>query len=331
MKSVQQLLKYAASSVLLHEDQEVDPEDAGELILVEIEGVGEMILDVAKSQEYCETLTASRQADRRGLIEGGGEGENTQVDKKGSATASLLLQLEFVFEVLENKTFHRQLLPLIEAESGSDVLQSYFLELSEQVLQLLALSTRAQGSVPSTDMDKKKTVHSYLSVQLGDSAIDITVSSLGRSVNTWCLDILKATQKVLDAPSFVAILQELLSHEDPSVRQTALHILSKRLYAMSQGKRPGAEEVSSWTEVSVIFHLKSTSMSADLWLISSLSALCSSISPPTCDQLCGDAYRHMLIPLVPMTWIRRRTRRERETPSRMALALRSPLLCVSTY
>ena len=148
--------------------------------------------------------------------------------------------------MLESKTFHRQLLPLIEAESGSDVLQSYFLELSEQVLQLLALSTRAQGSVPSADSDKKKHVHSYLSVQLGDSAIDITVNSLGRSVNTWCLDILKATQKVLDAPSFVAILQELLSHEDPSVRQTALQILSRRLLAMSQGKRPGAEEVSAW-------------------------------------------------------------------------------------
>jgi hypothetical protein len=252
VKSVQQLLRYAASSVLLHEDQELDSEEAGELIFVEIDGVGEMILDVARSQEYCETLTASRQAERRGQLEGGG-GENTQIDKKGSATASLLLQLEFVFEVLENKTFHRQLLPLIEAESGSDVLQSYFLELSEQVLQLLALSTRAQGSVPSTDLDKKKTVNSYLSVQLGDSAVDITVNSLGRSVNTWCLDILKATQKVLDAPSFVAILQELLGHEDPSVRQTALQILSKRLLAMSQGKRPGAEEVSAVTALLLTF------------------------------------------------------------------------------
>jgi hypothetical protein len=262
VKSVQQLLRYAASSVLLHEDQELDSEEAGELILVEIDGVGEMILDVAKSQEYCETLTASRQAERRGQIEGGEGGiggENTQIDKKGSATASLLLQLEFVFEVLENKTFHRQLLPLIEAESGSDVLQSYFLELSEQVLQLLALSTRAQGSVQSTDLDKKKAVHSYLSVQLGDSAVDITVNSLGRSVNTWCLDILKATQKVLDAPSFVAILQELLGHEDPSVRQTALQILSKRLLAMSQGKRPGAEEVSAGTAQSLIFYLNTTS------------------------------------------------------------------------
>jgi hypothetical protein len=123
----------------------------------------------------------------------------------------------------------------------------------KQVLQLLALSTRSQASAPSTDSDKKKHVHSFLSVQLGDSKIDITVDSLGKSVGAWCLDILKATQKVLDAPSFVAILQELLSHEDPSVRQTALQILSKRLLAMSQGKRPGAEEVSSTSHTTVLY------------------------------------------------------------------------------
>jgi hypothetical protein len=33
-----------------------------------------------------------------------------------------------------------------------------------------------------------------------------------------------------------------LDHEDASVRQTALQILGQRLTAMSQGKRPGAEE-----------------------------------------------------------------------------------------
>lgn len=122
------------------------------------------------------------------------------------------------------------------------------------MLQLLALSTRSQASAPSseTDKDKKKHVHSFLSVQLGDSKIDITVDSLGKSVGAWCLDILKATQKVLDAPSFVAILQELLSHEDPSVRQTALQILSKRLMAMSQGKRPGAEEVNSTSNIAAL-------------------------------------------------------------------------------
>ena len=250
IKSVQQLLKCAASAVF-NEEPELDSEDASELILVEIDGVGEMLLDVSKAQSYCETLASSRQAERKS------SGDALVFDKKGSAAASLLLQLEFVFEVLENKTFHRQLLPLIEAESGSDTLQSYFLELSEQVLQLLALSTRTQASAPTPHGDKKKHVHNYISVQLGDSIVEITVDALGKNVGTWCLDILKATQKVLDAPSFVAILQELLSHEDSSVRQTALQILSKRLLAMSQGKRPGAEEVRIFYSIlfySILFY-----------------------------------------------------------------------------
>ena len=131
VKSVQQLLKCAAGAVL-HEEAELDSEEASELILVEIDGVGEMLLDVGKAQSYCETLASNRHAERKTA------GEALVFDKKGSAAASLLLQLEFVFEVLENRTFHRQLLPLIEAESVSDTLQSYFLELSEQVLQLLA-------------------------------------------------------------------------------------------------------------------------------------------------------------------------------------------------
>jgi hypothetical protein len=226
VKSVQQLLKCAAGAVL-HEEPELDSEDASELILVEIDGVGEMLLDVGKAQSYCETLASSRHAERKTAREG------LVFDKKGSAAASLLLQLE--------------------AESGSDTLQSYFLELSEQVLQLLALSTRAQASATSAGGDKKKHVHNYLSVQLGDSVIEITVDALGKNVGTWCLDILKATQKVLDAPSFVAILQELLSHEDSCVRQTALQILSKRLLAMSQGKRPGAEEVKILNDSYVMY------------------------------------------------------------------------------
>jgi hypothetical protein len=160
------------------------------------------------------------------------EYEEDSMNKQGNAAASLLLQLEFVYEVLENKLFHKQLIPLIDTENGSEILQSYFLELSEQILQLLALSSRVGSH------DNKK----YLTVKLGDVSINITMESLGSTVGNWCLEILKSMQKVLDAPAFVAILQELLDHEDASVRQTALQILGQRLTAMSQGKRPGAEE-----------------------------------------------------------------------------------------
>lgn len=133
MKSAQQLLKSAASSILLQQEPELDSEDAEELILVEIDGVGEMLLDVGKIQNYCETITTTNRAERAEARKGDGNVAPVLLEKKGTAAALLLLQLEFVFELLENKTFHRQLLPLIEAEGGSDTLQSFFLELSEQV------------------------------------------------------------------------------------------------------------------------------------------------------------------------------------------------------
>ena len=234
IKSTQQLLKFSANSVLVPDQEDADEQD-GELILVEIDSIGEMIFDVNKLQNYSETLYVTKQTES--------DAPYLELDKKGNAAALLLLQLELVYEILENKAFHKQLIPLIESENGSDVLQTYFLDLSEQILQLLALSNRSLSSSRGTSNEKKH-VHSYISVQLGELSLDITVDSLGKTVGNWCLEILKSMEKVLDAPSFVAILQELLDHEDGAVRQTALHILGQRLSAMSQGKRPGAEEVT---------------------------------------------------------------------------------------
>lgn len=154
IKSAQQLLAFSA---VMSEEEE----GSGDLILVDIEGVGEMVLDVAKLQTYSESLT-----DMKKQIN---EESNEETDKQGSAAASLLLQLEFVYEVLENKLFHKQLIPLIDTENGSEILQSYFLELSEQILQLLALSSRVQSN------DDKE----FLVVRLGDVAINITLESLG--------------------------------------------------------------------------------------------------------------------------------------------------------
>lgn len=156
-----------------------------------------MVLDVAKLQIYSESLTAMK----KGKVESEIEPDST--DKQGNAAASLLLQLEFVYEVLENKLFHKQLIPLIDTENGSEILQSYFLELSEQILQLLALSSRVQ----SKNVETK-----YLTVVLGDVSINISLESLGGTVGNWCLEILKSMQKVLDAPAFVAILQVLYTY-----------------------------------------------------------------------------------------------------------------------
>lgn len=243
VKSTQQLLRYAAGSVL--SDFKDDEEELGDLILVEIEGVGEMSLDISKLQSYGESISLQKRRDVYPQSRDGDDDaehedsnkndkikknsdKNSSRNKKylqGSSAASLLLQLEFVFEVLENKTFHKQLVPLVEAENGSEILQSYFLELSEQVLQLLALASRAQvnqtsttssstaNSKESNEVNELKKQNNTLKssrnlcVQLGDTLTHITIDSLGSSIGIWCLEILKSMQKVLDAPAFVAILQ----------------------------------------------------------------------------------------------------------------------------
>ena len=41
--------------------------------------------------------------------------------------------------------------------------------------------------------------------------LDVTLDVLGESIWSWCLEILGSVQRVLDAPTFIAILQVLTS------------------------------------------------------------------------------------------------------------------------
>ena len=47
-------------------------------------------------------------------------------------------------------------------------------------------------------INEKKNVHSYISVQLGESSLDISVDSIGKTVGNWCLEILKSIRKIND-------------------------------------------------------------------------------------------------------------------------------------
>ena len=115
------------------------------------------------------------------------------------------------------------------------------------MLQLLSSGSRAQAAAladaAAGKVRKSSEEEDLLTVRLGDSEIQVGINGVGKNVWTWCLDILKSLQKLLDAPAFVAILQELLDHPDSGVRQTALQILGQRLQEMSEGARPGDEEV----------------------------------------------------------------------------------------
>ena len=61
------------------------------------------------------------------------------------------------------------------------------------------------------DGTSKSRFSSSLTVNLGStddqSNIKLPTKSFGQSVTTWCIDILTSLERLLDAPTFVAILQ----------------------------------------------------------------------------------------------------------------------------
>ena len=148
----------------------------------------------------------------------------------------LLLFLEYVSDLLENKQFHRSLVLLIDNNKASisevDAIQVNFLELSEQVLQILQLAK----ILPTTHSGKNH------SITVDGSVLTLSSEKLGATICSWCLDILRSMQKLLDAPTFISILQELITHEEGIVRQRALLILRQRLEEIHSTGRPSGEE-----------------------------------------------------------------------------------------
>ncbi len=150
----------------------------------------------------------------------------------------LLLYLEYVSDLLENKQFHRSLVLHIDnnkalmSESEVDAIQINFLELSEQVLQILQVAKM----LPIKYSEKNHFI------TVGGNLLTLSSEKLGATICSWCLDILRSMQKLLDAPTFISILQELISHEEGIVRQRALLILKQRLEEINTTGRPSSEE-----------------------------------------------------------------------------------------
>lgn len=156
--------------------------------------------------------------------------------KKGSAAFLILLHLEYVKAILDNKIFHKTLESLTNNKILSETLQEFFLELSEQLLQIISFTKNNQQN---RDINND----TELSINLGDSNnVKLTNAGICKSVWSWSLEILSSMQCLLDSPTFVSILQELLDHEDAGVRQKALHILGERLEEMSISKRSNSNE-----------------------------------------------------------------------------------------
>lgn len=162
----------------------------------------------------------------------------------GSSLALALTSLEFVAEMLENKAFHIKLVSL--ADSSNSQFQRLFLEAAEQILELMTLSGHIQQSSGST-----KFRNVSFEVKLGGKILPLTAPSLGKTLWDRSSYILESLQKLLDAPTFVQILEELLSHEDTMIRNKALQVLSKRLQAMSATKKSRGNDETLFLDLAV--------------------------------------------------------------------------------
>jgi len=154
-----------------------------------------------------------------------------------NSAALMILHLEFILEFVENTHFHNDILSSMSSAQSSRIsedLQRQFLLFCEQLLELLSFATHVQHSLA-------RDTSSVMSVILNGSSINISSSALAKKLWGTCLDIIHGIQRLLDGPTFIVILQELLNHENLTVRQKSLQILADRLRDV-YSKGPSADD-----------------------------------------------------------------------------------------
>lgn len=190
------------------------------------------VLDALSLRCYCANAISRRIGGKGKNVDDDNDGnatfhsEEAAVEEAGTGAALCLLQLEYVFEMLENTKFHASVASLLDDDDDDDeiemageigansghrrgrVLQLSLLELCDQLLQLYAFASHAQVAAGA----ESNSAVGFVNVRLGDSRLRILCGALAKRVSNWCLDILRNTQRLLDAPTFVAILQVRLSH-----------------------------------------------------------------------------------------------------------------------
>ena len=222
---------------------------------------GTALLDVGASLDYCHTMIiknfSSAASSRRYItdISTGGLGEAAdrpmEENRGGNAATIAILHLEFTIELLESKPFHRALVAALDSLPDKASVQDCFLSLSDRILQLLAVSQAAEQG-----LGMEQRVHrAIIPVCIGDAILSISASALGNHVSAWCYKALRALQRLMDGPSFVAIMQELFEHEHMQVRQQALLILGDRLESMSTSMKGSVLKKDSPSEMDLYLDL----------------------------------------------------------------------------
>jgi hypothetical protein len=222
---------------------------------------GTALLDVGASLDYCHTMIiknfSSAASSRRYIadISTGGLGDvadrSMEENRGGNAATIAILHLEFTIELLESKPFHRALVAALDSLPDKASVQDCFLSLTDRVLQLLAVSQAAEQGLGM----EQRVYRAIIPVCIGDSILSISASALGNHVSAWCYKALRALQRLMDGPSFVAIMQELFEHEHMQVRQQALLILGDRLDSMSMSMKGSVLKKDSPSEMDLYLDL----------------------------------------------------------------------------
>jgi hypothetical protein len=256
-------------------------EEGEELMVVDDD---DKIIDVNKLEQYFEHLRNVNTRTFRSNKNIAEEDEEIEVvvhnvnEKNGNIVTIALLHIEIVLEVLENTKFHQKLVKVIdnsntvnnasatssstnddEVYSEKNAIQTQFLEIVDVVLHLLAFATNIeQGfySKKNKQNNNKKNIKNNdknddednLIIHLDANPLKISFKTIGENVSNWCYDALESIQKLVEIPSFIAILQELMHHKKLQVRQRALLILSQKLNYLQNSKSKKNE-----IEVSIVY------------------------------------------------------------------------------
>jgi len=214
---------------------------------VESTAEGRDVLDINSSVEYCSTLLRTNAKTLTSSAPAPGVG-----DRRGHAATIAILHLELIIEILENKTFHQMLANVIDAQAAQGYesgVQEYFMAFADSVLQLLAMTSAAEQGLGMTQRQKNP-----LNLRIEGALLKLAPQALGKHVSLWCYEALHTMQKLMDGPSFVAIIQELINHEQLEVRQKALVILGERLETMGGAKLKNDSEIDLYLDLNA--HLR---------------------------------------------------------------------------
>ena len=117
----------------------------------------------------------------------------------GVGSALLLVICEFLHDIMESRAFHSKLVK--EIDKGGMDFQADFLEFSEQCLQLLSKAASCIEEYHNNDRDD------HYNVTMGQFSFTTSLSVIAKSTRYWSLSLLQSLQRLLDTPTFVAILQ----------------------------------------------------------------------------------------------------------------------------